>query len=68
MFINSLKRVGHLKGFGLLWFSFGVSPLQRWLGPGKADEPELELLFVKGVCATFNTGLSAEAQTRCRAV
>lgn len=33
---------------GCCGVSLGVSPLQGWLGPGQADEPELELLFVKG--------------------
>lgn len=65
-FINSLKRV--CKVLGCCGVSLGVSPLQGWLGPGRSDEPELELLFVTGVCATFNTGFRAEAQTHCRAV
>lgn len=65
-FINSLKCV--CKVLGCCGVSLGVSPLQGWLGPGRSDEPELELLFVTGVCATFNTGFRAEAQTHCRAV
>lgn len=56
------------KVLGCCGVSLGVSPLQGWLGPGRADEAELELLFVRGVCATFSTGLRVEAQTRCRAV
>lgn len=45
--INSLNLLAICKVLGCCGVSLGVSPLQGWLGPGRADEPELELLFAR---------------------
>lgn len=67
-FVTLSNVLAVCKVLGCCGVSLGVSPLWGWLGPGRADEPELELLFVEDVCATFGTGLRAEAHARCGAL